>query len=139
MTENPITLASSATIGEAVKLFTEKKISSVPVYAATGEIIGQLTDLGLVRALVLHQLQPEKYSRIAHCGDLLDPVTFVAPTDSIIVLMKAIMKSPNHRVLVRESGIRAIGIVSPKDLMIKLVTSSPDVHHIHKAVQSITT
>jgi CBS domain-containing protein len=118
MTPDPIVLESSMTISEVVDLFTKKKISSAPVQSSMGgDVAGQLTELGLVRALVLHQLQPQKYSKIAHCMELLEEGVFVDPKDSLTVVIKAMIKSPSQRILVKSEGRKIFGIISPKDMM----------------------
>ena len=127
MTPDPIVLESSTTILEAVELFTKHKISSAPVQSSMGgDVAGQLTDLSLVRALVLHQLQPEKYSKIAHCMDLLDEGVFVNPGDSITTVIRALIKSPSQRILVKSEGRKIFGIISPKDMMRVLLLGKPE-------------
>jgi CBS domain-containing protein len=117
MTPDPIVLESSASIQEAVDLFTQKKISSAPVQSSMGDVAGTLTELGLVRALVLNQIQPEKYQKIAHCMELLSHGSFVLPSDSITTVIKTMIKSPTQRVLVKSNGRKILGIISPKDMM----------------------
>jgi CBS domain-containing protein len=117
MTPDPIVLESSMTITEAVDLFTKHKISSAPVQSNLGEVAGQMTELALVRALVLHQLQPEKFSKIAHCMELLEEGVFVDPKDSITTVIKAMIKSPTQRILVKSEGRKIFGIISPKDMI----------------------
>jgi CBS domain-containing protein len=117
MTPHPIVLESSTLISDAVAKFAEKKISSVPVMTTMGEVAGQLTELVMVRALVLNQLQPEKYKQLHHCTELLEPALFVSPQATITEVIKALMKSPSRRVLVRADGRQIMGIISPKDLL----------------------
>lgn len=137
MTPNPITLDSSTAILDAVKLFIEKKISSVPVFSTMGDIAGQLTELVLVRIMVMYQLQPEKYSKLAHCVELLEPAHFADPTDSITTVLKTIIKSPSRRVLVRSNGRKILGIISPKDLLKVLMADSADAKSIQTAIGAI--
>jgi predicted transcriptional regulator len=117
MTPDPIVLESSMAILDVVELFTKNKISSAPVQSTLGDIAGQLTELALVRALVLHQLQPHKYSKVAHCMELLEEGVFVDPKDSITAVIKAMIKSPTQRILVKSEGRKIFGIISPKDMM----------------------
>jgi CBS domain-containing protein len=137
MTPNPVTLLGSTDVQEAVKLFTSKKITSVPVIDATGEVAGQLTELCLVRILVMHQLQPAKFAKIAHCQSFLEEAFFVEPKDNVSVVLKAILKSPSRRILVRSDGKQIHGIISPKDL-IRVLTAeaSPETAATTSAVQS---
>jgi len=117
MTPDPIVLESSMTIMEVVDLFTKHKIASAPVQSSIGDVAGQLTELNLVRALVLHQIQPDKYSKIAHCMELLEEGVFVDPKDSITTVIKAMIKSPTQRILVKSEGRKIFGIISPKDMI----------------------
>jgi predicted transcriptional regulator len=126
MTPNPIVLESSMSIQEAVDVFTKHKISSAPVNTTMGDVGGQLTELVLVRALVLHQLQPEKFQKLAHCTDFLEEAVFVQPKDSITVVMKALLKSSSRRVLVKSEGRKIFGIISPKDMLRALVQGHPE-------------
>jgi CBS-domain-containing membrane protein len=137
MTKAPMTLVSSTTIVDAVKLFVDKKFSSVPVITSTKETAGQLTELVLVRILVLHQLQPEKYKQLANCLDLLETPTFVAPTDNVATIMKAIMKSTSRRVLVQNNAGKIEGIISPKDLLRNLMAGNDTAKTIQAEVQKI--
>src|SRR5699024_8048776 len=95
MTAKPIVLESSTDIMAAVEIFSKNKISSVPVMTTMGEVAGQLTELVMVRVMVLFQLQPEKYKKLVNCTDLLEPAYFVSPNDNITTVIKTIMKSPS--------------------------------------------
>lgn len=137
MTRDPITLDSSVPISDAVKLFAEKKISSVPVFSTTGDGVGLLTEFVLLRALVMSQLQPAKFSKIAHCLDILEPVQFVTPDDTISAVLSTMMKSPHRRVLVRSGGRKIHGIISPKDLLRSLSAGSEEAKSIQAAVEKL--
>jgi CBS domain-containing protein len=117
MTAKPVILESSTMIQEAADVFGQRKFSSVPVMTTMGDVAGQLTELVLLRAIVLNQVQPEKYKQLLHCIDILEPATFVAPTASITEVIKALMKSTSRRVLVKSDGRQILGIISPKDLL----------------------
>ncbi|MGZ3723094.1 MAG: CBS domain-containing protein [Bdellovibrionales bacterium] len=134
MTPDPIVLESSTSIQEAVDLFTKHKISSAAVQSAMGDIAGSLTELGLVRALVLHQLQPEKYSKLAHCMELLVEGSFVEPKDSITTVIKMMIKSPTQRVMVKSEGRKIHGIISPKDMMRVLLAGKPEAEAVQTEI-----
>ncbi len=125
MTANPIVLESSMSIQEAVEIFSKHKISSAPVMTSMGEVGGQLTELVLVRALVLHQLQPDKYQKLAQIQELLETSVFVEPRDSISAVMKALLKSSSRRVMVKSAGRKIFGIISPKDMLRVLIAGTP--------------
>jgi CBS domain-containing protein len=137
MTPDPITLDSSTPIQDAIKLFAEKKISSVPVFSTTGDGVGLLTEFVLLRALVMSQVQPAKFSKIAHCLDMLEPVQFVTPDDSITTVLATMMKSTHRRVLVRSGGRKIHGIISPKDLLRSLSSGTEEAKSIQAAVEKL--
>ena len=134
MTAKPITVESSTSIGDAVKIFLDNKISSVPVMTTMKEIAGQLTELVLVRILVLHQLQPEKYKQLVNCIDLLEPAAFVDPEATIATVIKAIIKSPSRRVLIKSDGRQIVGIISPKDLLRLLMSGKSEVKIVQEEI-----
>lgn len=137
MTAKPITLESSTSILDAVATFTKNKFSSVPVMTTMGEIAGQLTELVMVRALVLHQIQPEKYKKLVNCTDLLEPAFFAEPNDSISTVIKTMMKSPSRRVLIKSDGRHVMGIISPKDLLRHLMSDSPEAKAIQEVIKKM--
>jgi CBS domain-containing protein len=138
MTANPITLESATDITAAIELFTSRKITSVPVIDTMGNVAGQLSELVLVRILVMHQLQPGKYSKLAHCSDFLEEAFFVEPKDAISTVLKTIQKSPSRRVLVRSDGRKIHGIISPKDLLRALTEGNqPETAAIQSAVEKM--
>src|SRR6185437_4337156 len=123
MTVRPITIEASTMILDAAHIFQSKKISTVPVIGVDGSVFGLATEMGMVRAVVLHQLQPDHYKQMVHCKELLDPPSIVQANDSIATVVSAMMKCRNHRVLVRSGGPEIVGIISPKDLLKLLNTS----------------
>lgn len=137
MTAKPIVLESSTQITEAAEIFTKRKFSSVPVMTNTKEVAGQLTELVLLRALVLHRLQPDKYKQLVHCADMLEPALFVAPTDPISEVIKTLMKSTSRRVLVKDGAGHVTGIISPKDLLKLLSAGSDHVEKLHAEVAKL--
>lgn len=136
MTADPIILESSSTILEAVEIFTSKKITAAPVHTSLGQIAGKLTELGLVRIVVLHQLQPEKYHKLANCLNFLEPAAFVRPDDPVATVIKEILHSSSRRVLVKDHD-RIVGIISPKDLLRVLMTESNEAEVIKQEIHKM--
>ena len=122
---------------DAVATFTKNKFSSVPVMTTMGDIAGQLTELVMVRILVLHQIQPDKYKKLVNCTELLEPAFFVEPNDPITTVIRSIMKSPSRRVLVKSDGRQIMGIISPKDLLRLLLANSPEAKAIQDEIQKL--
>ncbi len=137
MTPDPIILESSATITEAVEVFASHKINSAPVRTSQGEYAGTLTDLTLVRILVLHQLQPEKYKKLAHRLDFLEPLVFVEQNQPVAEVLKAMLRAPSHRVFVRAKNNHICGVISPKDLLRVLTTDSYEANTIKHEIKKM--
>jgi CBS domain-containing protein len=132
MSEKVTSIPSSTDISAAVEIFVSKKFTSVPVVSGTGEIAGQLTEIVLIRLLVLSKGQPEKYKKLAHCLDLLEKPVFVEPMDSLATVLKCVIQSASKRVFVSLDKMHILGIISPKDLLKALSESEK----ISQAIQS---
>jgi PAS domain S-box-containing protein len=118
MTPNPLMLGSGTDILDAVEFFNRHGISSAPVQNPLGEILGQLTEINLVKALV-HYRASSDYCKVIHAEQLFEPAFFVDDTDDVATVLKAIVRTPSHRVLVkdRRGNGKIVGIISPKDLL----------------------
>lgn len=116
MTSNPLMLGSGTDILDAVEFFNKHGISSAPVQNPLGEILGQLTEINLVKALVHYRAKSE-YSKVIHAESLFEPIYFVEGNDDIATVLKIIVKAPTHRVLVKDAKGKVTGIISPKDLL----------------------
>ncbi len=100
-----------------VKLFREKGISSAPVITPMGEVIGHLTEMVLVKALVMNQVQSENNNKIIHFKYILEKINFVQDSDHVSDVLKVLIQSSSHRVLVKDDKNNIVGIISPKDLI----------------------
>lgn len=116
MTPDPLVVGSGMEIMEAVEFFNKHHISSAPVKNPVGDILGQLTEIDLVKALVQYQANTD-YSKVIHAEELFEPVIFVNETDPLADVLRALIKSPTYRVLVRDRQDRVVGIISPKDIL----------------------
>lgn len=116
MTPNPKMVGSGESLQDVIKLFLDQGITSSPVINPVGEILGALTELGLVKAYMLHKLKLQKNDRVGHHIDLLDPISYVDIDTPVSETLRAMLASSTHRLLVK-SGKKIVGIISPKDLM----------------------
>jgi len=116
MTANPLMLGSGTDILDAVEFFNKHGVSTAPVQNPLGEILGQLTEINLVKALV-HYKAGGSYTKVIHAEEHFEPVSFVSDEDDIAFVLKTIVRAPTHRVLVRDRKEKVVGIISPKDLL----------------------
>lgn len=116
MTPNPLMLGSGTDLNDAVEFFNKYKVSSAPVQNPLGEVLGQLTEFDLVKAVVRCRAD-SNYCKVIHAEEFFEPVFFVNEGDEIPIVLRMMMKSPTHRVLVKDVKGKIIGIISPKDLL----------------------
>lgn len=117
MTPNPKMIGSGEALVDVIKLFLSEGITSCPIINPLGEVMGVLTELALVKAYMLHQARFVNESRVGHHLELLDPVSYVGADSPIIEILRSMILSPTHRVLVKNKHGKIVGIISPKDLM----------------------
>lgn len=116
MTANPLMLGSGLDLMEAVEFFNKHRVSSAPVQNPVGQILGQLTEMSLVKAVV-HSRADNNFKKVIHAEAMFEPVTVVSDEDPIAVVLKSIVRSSTHRALVKDKKQKIVGIISPKDLL----------------------
>ena len=117
MTPNPKFIGSGDELATATKLFFENHIHYAPVVTPNKEVLGMLSEMGLIKASLRQYLEPDIHEKVVHHKELLDEPTFIEEDSSIDDVVKAIMKSPNNRLLVKNKQGLMVGIISPKDLL----------------------
>lgn len=117
MTKNPKTIGSGEELRNTIKLFLESSIHHAPVVTPMGEVLGIFSEFGLVRAALKHFLDNDNHEKIINHKELLEEAICVYEDDSLDEVVKAMMKSPNRRVLVISVVGKLSGIISPKDLL----------------------
>lgn len=151
MTASPLMLTSGMDILDAVEFFNKHHISSAPVQNPLGEILGHLTEIDLVKALAQYRSNSE-YSKVIHAEEYFEPVIFVKDTDKVAEVVRALVKAPTYRVLVKDRQNRTIGIISPKDILRSIQRKGPvgqivvdevkalrmELDHMRKRMQEMT-
>jgi len=137
MTEKPVILESSTPILEAVNIFIQRKFTSVPVMTTMGDVAGQLTEAILLRALVLHQLQPTKFKILNDCLDMMEKIVYVSSEATVPTIIQAVYKSPTRRVLVKNDGRTILGIISPKDLLDLLLKGNAEAEAVRNEINKL--
>lgn len=116
MTPNPLMIPTAMDILDAVEFFNRHQFNSAPVQNPMGEILGQMTEMDLVKALVHYKANGD-FCKVAHAQKYFDPVFFVEENDELVDVLKTMVRSPTNRVLVRTPQERIVGIISPRDLL----------------------
>lgn len=117
MTPDPKHIQSGDRLLDTIGLFFQNNIHYAPVITPANEVLGLLSEVTLVKAALRHYLDPGKNEKVYSHKDILDPAVYVQDNDSIDDVVKALMKSPSKRVLVKDFKGRLCGIISPKDIL----------------------
>lgn len=118
MTERPLIINSGEDISTVIKIFVEGQITSAPVRSNTGEIMGMLTELGLIRAAIRNYINKgSEKSQIFYQQDLFLDVTSVNEFTPLDEVLKQLLQSQSHRVMVLNNAKAIVGIISPKDVL----------------------
>lgn len=117
MTTNPVMLQTGEELQDIVRKFIEKGIRSAPVINPLGEIWGFITELSLIKAYLKNHLEQGKHEKLAHHQEFIQPATFIDEDMPIQEAMKAVLKAPTNRVLVKNDRDKVVGILTAKDIL----------------------
>lgn len=137
MTPQPYIISTAMDIMEAAAFYTSHSITTAPVQNPLGEIMGLLSDIDLLKAVVQYKTSAKSgHTKIIHAQEWFEPAMFIADTDGVAEVVKSLVVSPTHRVLVRDKNKKLVGIISPKDLLRSLSgekkAAQPLVDELHK-------
>lgn len=108
-----VTISASTSVGDAIKILSERGISQIPV-TKDEEFVGSLTDSKL-----LHKLIEEPELRSEPVSELMDkPFQFVSSRDTLDVLSSLIDKE-NKALLVRDQ-LNQVHIITQSDLLVAM-------------------
>lgn len=135
MTPNPKMIGSGSTLKDVLHLFLENGITSSPVINPLGEIMGMLSEITLLKAFMLHKTKFLKSDKVGHHLELLDPVAYVQITATLAEVLKQMLATPTHRILVQNEKKKIVGIISPKDLMRAMLGEANPNQNIRQKLQ----
>lgn len=116
MTADPIVIQTNDDPTQILKVFLVRKLTALPVGDQKGDIVGILTEMNLVKIMVQHSIDG-KGKKIGNYVSHFEKPAFVNDTDELGAIVRAMVGSTTHRVLVRNKAEKVIGVVSPKDLL----------------------
>lgn len=137
MTKDPFLLGSGESIVDAVEVYNARNFTTAPVITPLGEVLGQLTDMDLLKALVHYKNQGAKYSKVIHAKDYFDPIFYVNEDDHLKEVIRVMTRSSTHRVLVKGKRDKIVGIISPKDILHKLHQPGSSEESIFEELQNL--
>ncbi len=122
---NLLSVASTATVVEAVALMDEKGLGSVLVRDAGGKMVGIFTERDLMRRVVRQGRDPKTTPMSA----VMSPdVRQVPATESIVEVLRIMVEHGYRHMLVAE-GAKPAGVVSIRDLMASLILPDAPIAH----------
>lgn len=121
MTKNPFSLKSTMTIPVAVQTMMSHHISSAPVLDIHNKLLGQVSEIELLKSYILVSKKGNSNKVLMDFKEQFVSTATVKETDTLDVVLKNIITSASHRVLVLDDHGILVGIISPKDILKFLV------------------
>lgn len=122
---NLLSVASTATVSEAVALMDEKGLGSVLVRDAAGKMAGIFTERDLMRRVVRQGRDPKTTPMSA----VMSPdVRHVPASESIVEVLRIMVEHGYRHMLVSDNG-KPAGVVSIRDLMGWLILPDAPIAH----------
>lgn len=123
MTRNPLSLRDNASVDDAVRFLTERAVSGAPVINDSGRPIGVVSRTDLL----IHEREKRSIGEIdvddvTPVSALMTPIVFTArPEDPAVKVMEQMVALNVHRLFVVDRGDILIGVITPLDILRKLV------------------
>lgn len=117
MTSQVYSINSSDELDTVIRDFLQYGVTTAPVLDHMGDVLGILSELSLVKIFVRQSLKESKVVRIGQFSDILEEPFFVSLDTPIAGVMKSLVHSPTHRVIVQNLGKQMVGVISPKDVL----------------------
>jgi CBS-domain-containing membrane protein len=111
MSESLLTIAPEATVQEAIETLLRKRISGLPVVDAAGQLVGIITEFGLLAMAYDVEVRQEKVRK-----HMTTNVISVSPDDPIRKVADTCIIHRVRRVPVVEDG-RLLGLISRRDVL----------------------
>jgi PAS domain S-box-containing protein len=110
-------IQSGAELNTTVEVFLESGIHFSPVITPTGEVLGLLSEIGLIRASLRNYLDAGSHEKIYAHKDLLEPAGFASEDATIEEVIGVMLKTSTRRVLIKNKDGKSVGIISPRDIL----------------------
>lgn len=123
MTSPAVTVSPYATIKEAARILTERRISGLPVVDAEGAVVGLVSEADLLRLeatpnMATASALPQRYERapsiVAH---VMTPSPISVSEDADVGYVADLLLRRNYRRVPVVSGRRVVGVVSRRDIV----------------------
>lgn len=117
MSKNPVTFHLDQKFREALEVFQTKKFTSFPVIGSQGEVLGLMTEMAFLRAIVICRDRNTYELSLKDFQMVFEPVQIVSTIDPLESIVTAMTEHPTRRVVVVDEFEKVVGFISPKDLI----------------------
>lgn len=128
-------ILSSDSLEDTIKTYLEQGITTSPVMTPQQEPLGMLSELKLTKAYMIHRSKNQGAGKIANHPDLLDPICTVDEDAPLSEVLKEMINTPTHRVLVKNKKGTLVGIISPKDMMRAMIGQANPAQNIKEKLK----
>jgi predicted transcriptional regulator len=115
MTRQLVTFKPETELFDAIEIFSTSNISGAPVINDRGELIGMLSEVDCLKAILQHTYHEEEHG--GHVGDFMaTEVETIAADSDIIELSEQFIAGKRRRLPVMRDG-KLVGQISRKDVL----------------------
>lgn len=112
-----VSVTTKTTLDAADQIFTQARVSTVPVLTPAGNAVAVMSDFSLLTCLLKRNLeQGGGKNLVGNYLTELDAVVTIEADEPITNAFKLMIQSPSHRLYVTENG-ELKGALSPKDML----------------------
>lgn len=137
MTKEIYTVASSDELDFVIRDFLQYGIATAPVLDHMGEVMGLLSQMDLVKIFIRQGLKESKVVRIGNFVEELSEPHFVSQNTPIAGVIKALVHSKTHRVIVQNLGKNIVGVISPMDILRFLLGENDETKNLHRQMDEV--
>jgi len=117
MTLNPVFFKNTQTVHEVIEAFVKNHLTCAPVIDSFGSLCGMVSETGLIKIFAVDRMLFGNTRTLKDRLKMLDPADSVMMSESAEMVVKKVLQSKLHRVVVVDNSNRVQGIISPKDIL----------------------
>jgi CBS domain-containing protein len=111
MTPDPVAVRPHTGFKEILELLADRNISAVPVVSATGVVMGEVSEVDLLRAWRRHRT-----GRLTAVELMRSPSATVSPDTGLTAASRQLTRSRTRRLFVVDGG-RLVGVLTARDAL----------------------
>lgn len=120
MTKDVIVVTPKTTIGDAIKLLVNHRITGLPVVSSSGRLVGVVSEYDIIRSLKKRGIKSKlggtwlrKKIRCAGTGEIVT----VGEKESLEIVLDRFIKTKNRRLPVVSRAGKLVGVITRRDII----------------------